>query len=239
MLHKNISILSRFAPLVFISLFVLLPLSGCTTLSSASPEEKVATLVTKSEQVFTEFWSSNEKPLVQMRKLYPDARGIVILPGAIKGGFMFGAEGGSGVLLARDISGRWGYPAFYTMAAGSFGLQVGGQVSDIVLLLFSEKAVRSLVKNQGKLGADLGLTIGTVSTGVEASTTTNVGADIMAFSSGVGIFAGGSIEGAVMITRNDFNNAYYGDEVTPAQIVLDAAVSNPAADKLRSVLTQN
>jgi len=239
MQYKNTSFFSRFTALALIGLLASLSLSGCTTLSSATPEEKAASLVAKSEQVFSEFWASNEKPLQQMRKLYPDAMGIVILPGVIKAGFVVGAEGGSGVMLARDLSGRWGYPAFYTMAAGSVGFQAGGQSSDIVLLLFSEKAVRALVKNQGKLGADLGLTVGTVSTGVEASTTSNVGADIMAFSSGVGVFAGGSIEGAVMITRNDFNNAYYGAEVTPEQIVLDASVSNPGADKLRGVLAQN
>lgn len=173
-----------------------------------------------------------------MRDFFPDAKGIVILPGVLKGGFVVAAEGGSGVLLARNASGAWGYPAFYTMAAGSIGFQAGGQSSDVVLLVFSDKAVASLVRHQGKLGADLGLTVGTVSTGVEASTTTNVGADILAFSSGFGMFAGLSAEGAVMIKRNDFNNAYYGVEVGPEQIIINNEVQNPHADKLRGLLSQ-
>ncbi|MCK5166653.1 MAG: lipid-binding SYLF domain-containing protein [Rhodospirillaceae bacterium] len=234
MQRKNISNLFRFiVPLVLIG-----ALASCTTLSSATPEEKAISIMHKSEQVFVDFWSSNEKPLQQMRSLYPDARGIVILPGVLKGGFIVGAEGGSGVLLARDASGRWGYPAFYTMAAGSIGIQAGGQSSDIVLLVFSDKAVRSLVRHQGKIGADLGLTVGTISTGVEASTTANIGADILAFSSGIGVFAGASVEAAIMIKRNDFNNAYYGETVTPEQIIIDGAVQNPQADKLRGLLAK-
>ncbi|MCK5168108.1 MAG: lipid-binding SYLF domain-containing protein, partial [Rhodospirillaceae bacterium] len=137
------------APFIFSGIFVG-ALASCTTLSSATTEQKAVSIVNKSESVFFDFWSSNEKPMQQMRGLYPDARGIVILPGVLKGGFIVGAEGGSGVFLARDASGRWGYPAFYTMAAGSIGFQAGVQSSDIILLLFSDKAVRSLVRHQGK-----------------------------------------------------------------------------------------
>ena len=238
MQRKNFSKLFKLiAPFIFSGIFVG-ALASCTTLSSATTEQKAVSIVNKSESVFFDFWSSNEKPLQQMRSLYPDARGIVILPGVLKGGFIVGAEGGSGVLLARDASGRWGYPAFYTMAAGSIGFQAGAQSSDIILLLFSDKAVRSLVRHQGKIGADLGLTVGTVSTGVEASTTTNVGADILAFSSGIGVFAGASAEAAIMIKRNDFNHAYYGEPVTPEQIIIDSAVQNPQADKLRTLLAK-
>ncbi len=213
-------------------------LAGCTTFSSVTTEQKAVSIVNKSTSVFFDFWSSDEKPMQQMRSLYPDVRGIVILPGVLKGSFIVGAEGGSGVLLARDASGRWGYPAFYTMAAGSIGFQAGAQSSDIILLLFSDKAVRSLVRHQGKIGADLGLTVGTVSSGVEASTTANVGADILAFSSGIGVFAGASAEAAIMIKRNDFNLAYYGQSVTPEQIIIDSAVQNPQADKLRAALAK-
>ena len=238
MQRKNFSKLFKLiAPFIFSGIFVG-ALVGCTTLSSATTEQKAVSIVNKSESVFFDFWSSNEKPMQQMRGLYPDARGIVILPGVLKGGFIVGAEGGSGVFLARDASGRWGYPAFYTMAAGSIGFQAGAQSSDIILLLFSDKAVRSLVRHQGKIGADLGLTVGTVSTGVEASTTTNVGADILAFSSGIGVFAGASAEAAIMIKRNDFNHAYYGEPVTPEQIIIDSAVQNPQADKLRTLLAK-
>lgn len=225
------------APFIFAGIFSGI-LAGCTTLSSVTTEQKAVSIVNKSTSVFFDFWSSNEKPMQQMRDLYPDARGIVILPGVLKGGFIVGAEGGSGVLLARDASGRWGYPAFYTMAAGSIGFQAGAQSSDIVLLLFSDKAVRSLVRHQGKIGADLGLTVGTVSTGVEASTTTNVGADILAFSSGIGVFAGASAEAAIMIKRNDFNHAYYGEPVTPEQIIIAGSQQNPQADKLRAILAK-
>jgi len=170
------------------------------------------------------------------RALLPKAAGIVVLPGVVKGGFVFAAEGGSGVLLAKDASGRWGYPAFYLMASGSVGLQAGAQFGDVVLLVFSQDAVAAIIETQGKLGADLGLVVGTVGGGVEASTTGNVGADVLAFSQGIGMFAGGSLEASAMIRRNDLNQAYYGQAIGPADIVLQGNAQNPAADGLRAAL---
>ena len=170
------------------------------------------------------------------RALLPRAQGVVVLPGMLKGGFIVAAEGGNGVLLAKDAAGRWSPPAYYFLAAGSIGLQMGGQATDVVLLVFSSDAVKSIIEHQGKLGADLGLVIGTVGAGVEASTTTNIGADVMAFSQGVGVFAGGSLEAAALIKRNDLNEAFYGQVVTPTDIVFGSVAANPAADGLRATL---
>ncbi|MBL4692805.1 MAG: lipid-binding SYLF domain-containing protein, partial [Magnetovibrio sp.] len=128
-------------------------------------------------------------------------------------------------------------PAFYFLASGSIGLQIGAQATDVVMLLFSQEAVASVILHQGKLGADLGLTFGTIGAGVEAATTTNGGADIMAFSQGVGAYAGGSFEASALIKRNDLNEVFYGRPVTPLQIVLQGAVQNVAADPLRQALS--
>lgn len=215
-----------------------LAVSGCAALQPTSPGQKAEQLVHKSQAVFHDFWTSSEKPMVKMRALWPDVRGVVLLPGVLKAGFIVGAEGGSGVLLARDSSNNWSQPAFYTLAAGSVGLQAGGQSSDVALLIFSEKAVRSLIRHQGKLGADMGLTIGTLGAGMEVSTTTNVGADILAISKSIGAFAGASLEGAVLIKRNDLNHAFYAQAVSPGDIVLEGRVSNPATDALRATLAE-
>ena len=212
--------------------------SGCAALQSLPPEQKAEQLVVKSHAVFRDFWGSSDDPMIKMRELWPQARGVILLPGILKAGFIVGAEGGNGVLLARDVSGNWSQPAFYTLAAGSIGLQAGGQSSDVALLIFSDDAVRSLIEHQGKLGADLGLTVGTLGAGVEASTTTNVGADILAVSKSIGVFAGASLEGAVLVKRNDLNHAFYGQEVSPTDIVLDGRVSHPATDTLRALLAE-
>ena len=210
-------------------------LGACATFPMTD-EERANQIVQAAQMTVQKFKASNEHPMEQYRALLPKAQGIVILPGVVKGGFVLAAEGGSGILLAKDASGRWGYPAFYLMASGSVGLQAGAQVGDVVLLVFSQDAVAAIIESQGKLGADLGLIVGTVGAGVEASTTTNVGADILAFSQGIGMFAGGSLEATALIKRNDLNEAFYGQAIGPVDIVLHGAAQNPAADSLRTVL---
>jgi lipid-binding SYLF domain-containing protein len=215
---------------------LMLPLTGCSLVPNLSDYDRAVQIVDASQTTFAKLKASDEKPMDEFRALLPKAEGVVILPGLLKGGFVVAAEGGNGVLLAKDASGRWSEPAFYFLAAGSIGLQAGGQATDVVLLLFNQKAVKSIIDHQGKLGADLGLIIGTVGAGVEASTTTNIGADIMAFSQGVGVFAGGSLEAAALVKRNDLNEAFYGQPVTPTDIVLNGRVTNPAANGLRTTL---
>lgn len=220
---------------VFLTLVLVLPLVACAT-QPTTDVERANQMVQAATVTFEKFKASNDHPMDRFRAALPNAQGIIILPGVIKGGFVLAAEGGSGVMLARDASGRWGSPAFYALAAGSIGLQAGAQVGDVILLVFSQDAVASIIKHQGKLGADLDLVVGTVGAGVEASTTTNIGVDILAFSQGVGAFAGGSLEAAALIKRNDLNQAFYGQVVTPADIVVHGRVQNPAADNLRQVL---
>lgn len=164
------------------------------------------------------------------------ARGIAIFPSVTKGAFIVGAQGGSGVVLARGADGTWSYPAFYNLASGSFGLQAGFQSADVVLILRSERAVRAIIRNQGKFGGDLQFALGEIGGGISASTTTALGADVVGFSNVSGLFAGMSLEGAGIIRRNDLNKAFYGRTVTPEAIVIDRAVSNPQAEPLRQTL---
>jgi len=216
-------------------LVLAMPLAACAT-RSMTDGERAAQIVQGAQMTLRKFKASQDEPMDRFRALLPKAEGIIILPGVIKGGFIFAAEGGSGVLLAKDVAGRWGNPAFYLLAAGSVGLQAGAQVGDMIILVFSQDAVKSVIEHQGKLGADLGLIVGTVGAGVGASTTTNVGADLLAFTQGVGVFAGGSLEAAALVRRNDLNQGFYGRTLEPGDIVLQGHGQNPAADGLRKVL---
>lgn len=167
----------------------------------------------------------------------PSARALLIVPSSVKAGFLVGAEGGSGVLIARDSDGGWGYPAFYTVGAGSFGLQIGVQDVETVLVIRNDGALRSIIKHQGKLGADIGVTALFYGAGMEASTTTNLRVDVLAFTNAkVGAYAGASLEGTALVRRRDMNEAFYGAGATPEGIVLEGKYKNPKADKLRSVL---
>ncbi len=165
------------------------------------------------------------------------AKGIVILPTVIKGGLVFAGEGGNGVLLAKRDDGSWSPPAFYLLAAASFGLQAGLQDTEIVLILRSDKAVDAVVKHQGKIGADAGVTVGLIGAGAEISTTTNIGVDVLAFAnSKIGLFGGAALEGAVLARRTDLNDAYYGPGTSPREILYGGRFDNPQADALRATL---
>ena len=136
-----------------------------------------------------------------MRKLIKQAKGVLIIPQFLKGGFIIGGSGGSGVLLGRDAN--WSDPAFFTMGGGSIGFQIGGQVSEVVLLLMTNRAIDAVIHNEVKLGADASFAAGPLEIGAEASTTTNLDTDIFSFSRAKGLFAGVSFEGAVIKSRAD------------------------------------
>ena len=165
------------------------------------------------------------------------ARAVLIIPALYKAGFLFGGQYGNGVLLCRLADGGWSYPAFYTMEGGSFGLQIGLESTSILFLIMTDNGLSAILNNQFKFGADTGITFLVVGAGIGASTTTNLGADILAFSlSGIGLYGGLSLEGTILSARESWNAAYYGQNVSSRAIVLDNAAANPNADRLRDFL---
>ena len=166
------------------------------------------------------------------------AKGVLIFPQLIKGGFIIGAEGGSGVLLVKGSDGRWSSPAFYTLAAGSIGLQIGGQVSQVIFTIMSEGAVDAILESQFKLGADASVAVGPIGGGIEASTTLNLDLDVYAFSKAAGLYGGGAFEGAAILDRETWNAEYYGQAVSARDIVIDRKVTNPDAKQLQGVLAR-
>lgn len=153
----------------------------------------------------------------------------------LKGAFFLGASGGSGVFIAKDPkTGKFSYPAFYTLGEASFGLQIGGESAEIVMIVFTEKGVSALLSSSVKLGADVSVAIGPVGAGIDASTA-NLSADIVSFSRTKGLYGGLSLEGAFVKTRSDWNKAYYGTEVTPMDIIIKNKVKNIHANPLIEV----
>ncbi len=169
------------------------------------------------------------------RALMRKARAVLIVPALLKGGFFVGGEGGSGVLLAKS-KGAWSYPAFYTLASGSFGLQIGLEQAELIMIVMNEKALSAVMKSQFKVGADAGLAIVTLGSSAEAATTRAAGADIVVWASASGAYAGISINGSIMKPRGAWNDAYYGHAVHVSDIVLKGAARNPNADALRADL---
>jgi lipid-binding SYLF domain-containing protein len=167
-----------------------------------------------------------------------NAAAVIIMPTVIKAGFFAGGETGNGVLLKRNGNSNWSQPAYFTLAAASFGLQFGIQDTAIILVIRNIGALNSILDHQGKLGADTSAAIGTEGLGLEASTTSNLSTDIVAFASpNVGSFLGMSIEGAVFVTRHDLNEALYGKGAKP-KAILNGDYPNPLVNALRSALNK-
>jgi SH3 domain-containing YSC84-like protein 1 len=178
-------------------------------------------------------------------KDYPDAvrnmtkaKAVLIVPELVQGGFILGAAGGRGTLLTRKAPGDWSYPAFYGMGSGSIGLQVGGKVSEIVFIILTDKGLTAILDHKFKFGAEAGVTMVAVGMGIEGASTAAGGADIVAYSSSAGLFAGASLEGSYLDADNDWNALYYGPGATGRAIVLDRRFTNPGAEPLRQFLAK-
>jgi len=171
-----------------------------------------------------------------LRDMIKTAKGVFIAPQVLRGAFVFGVSGGSGVFLARgEAPGQWGGPAFYTIGQASFGLQAGADASEVVLLAMTDRGVAALLSPSVKLGADASVAAGPVGAGVTAATA-NLSADIVSFSVSKGLYGGISVDGAVVATRGALNAAYYGKEVSTTDILIRRTVHNAEAASLIQVV---
>ena len=187
-------------------------------------------LVDKAKMTLEGFQTAKE--MDGFRDLMKTAKGIFIAPQVLKGAFIVGASGGSGVFLARDgKSQKWFGPAFYTIGEASFGLQIGGSASEIVLLAMTDRGVTAFLSNNLKLGADGSVAVGPVGIGAAAATA-NLSADILSFSRAKGLFGGVSVDGAVVAVRDGLNEAYYGKKVNATDILVKHQVNNKDASGL-------
>lgn len=165
-----------------------------------------------------------------------DAKGLFIVPQLLRGAFIFGGAGGSGVLLVRDQkTGTWSQPAFYNIGAVSFGLQAGGDTSEVLFVVRNQKGLEEFYRSDFKLGIESGMSVGPVggSAGVEG-----VAADLLSFGRTKGAFAGMVLNGAVVAVSNEANEVYYGTPVRPVDIVVKGSVSNPKSADLRTAVAK-
>lgn len=209
-------------------------LLASTQVARASDQQEVvdgATIVADKIQ-------SGTGAATNIRELLHRARAILIVPSLVKGGFILGGQGGTGVLLVRDAKNTWSSPAFYGLAGGSLGLQIGVEVSEVSLIIMTDKALEAIMKNEFKVGAEAGLTLATVGAGAEASTTSNVGADIYSFSESKGLFGGVALQGAALNPKPDWDRVYYGRDVALRDIVIERKVATSGATRLRTTLDQ-
>ena len=165
---------------------------------------------------------------------------VGIVPSELKGAFIVGGTYGRGVLVCRQHGdGPWGAPSMFTLGAGSFGFQIGGEATDVVFIVRNEAGARKLVQDSVKLGADVSATAGPVGRTAEGATDAQLHAEILSYSRTRGLFAGVSLDGAVMKQDKDDNRDLYGRKITAREILIDGiAAVPPQAEPLDQALTK-
>lgn len=187
-------------------------------------------LLLKAQATVESLLSDPDYP--SLLNLMTKAKAVLIVPRMLKLSLLLGGHGGSGVLLARNAKGKWSYPAFYTIGGINYGLQIGGQSSEIILTIMTEKGLQSLLEHELTLGADAGASLGTLGRGAKAATGLGQDAEIYAFARSSGLYAGVSLDGTVVTPDPGWNKAMYGQGATPAGILVDQRFTSPYADKL-------
>jgi lipid-binding SYLF domain-containing protein len=160
---------------------------------------------------------------------------VVVLPSVIKFAFGFGGSYGRGVMTCRsgeDFKGPWGAPTMMALEGGSFGLQIGGQATDFVLLLMTPRSARAILDSKVKLGGDISAAAGPVGRNLSAETDVTLRGEILSYSRSRGLFAGISLTGSTLRPDNGGNKKLYGRNVSARDIVFNNEITAPESAKL-------
>ncbi|MGA2423762.1 MAG: lipid-binding SYLF domain-containing protein [Terriglobales bacterium] len=160
---------------------------------------------------------------------------VVVLPSVLKFAIGVGGSYGRGVMTCRggeNFKGAWGAPTMMALEGGSFGLQLGGQATDFVLLLMSPRSAKSILTSKVKLGGDASAAAGPVGRNASAETDVTMRAEILSYSRARGLFAGISLAGSTLRPDNDANKSLYGKDLSAQDIVFKAAVAAPESAQL-------
>jgi lipid-binding SYLF domain-containing protein len=183
----------------------------------------------QTKEVFQEIMATPDNAIPQ--QLLDSSQCIVIIPGMKKGAFVFGAQYGKGFISCRNKDGvGWTAPGAVSVEGGSFGLQLGGQETDVVMLLMNKHAEDRLLSSQFTLGADASIAAGPVGRNATAQTDAYMTAEILSYSRSRGVFAGVSLKGSTLRQDKDVDAEIYGRAITNKQII-EGQVKPPAATR--------
>ena len=225
--HRGRSRLLGIALIVVITMFG--PMSALT--ADFTDQQQ---LVDKA-RLTIEAFGANPDLRREVRNDIQEVKGVFIVPQLLRGAFVFGGRGGSGVLLVRDEKGGWSQPAFYSIGSVSFGFQAGADASQMVFLVRTTRGLEQFYKHDFKLGLDAGMTAGPVG---EGGGIQGVTVDLISYTSSKGLFGGMALDGALIAVSDDSNAAYYGKEVRPTDILVKRSVENSKADDLRAAVAK-
>ena len=205
-------------------LLVVMVSFGSVMAADEQKASKASDRVQASADVLNEIQAAPDSGIPQ--EILSRAECVAVVPSMLKGGFIVGAKYGRGVASCRTSKG-WSAPAFFTVTGGSFGFQIGGQAVDLVMLIMNNDGMQHLLSSQFALGADASVAAGPVGRHAEGSTDWKMRAQVLTYSRARGVFAGVSLNGAVMKQDKDSTREFYGHMVT-FKAALTGEVEPPA-----------
>jgi SH3 domain-containing YSC84-like protein 1 len=188
-------------------------------------ESKASDRVQSAADVLNEIQSAPDSGIPN--EILGSAECVAVVPSMLKGGFIIGAKYGRGLASCRHSKG-WSAPAFFTITGGSVGFQIGGQAVDLVMLIMNKDGMKHLLSSQFALGADASVAAGPVGRHAEGNTDWKMRAEVLTYSRARGVFAGVSLNGAVVKQDKDSTRDFYGHMVT-SNAALTGEVEAPAA----------
>ncbi|MBL8191104.1 MAG: lipid-binding SYLF domain-containing protein [Acidobacteria bacterium] len=221
--------IAGFALTALLSLALILPTlsfnhTQVSAFGSSKAEEKER--AQKAATAFREIMGAPDQAVPQ--ELLDRSYCVAVFPSVKKGGFIVGGQYGKGLISCRRPGGSWGAPAFFTIGGGSFGLQIGGQAVDLVLLVMNKEGVEGLLQDKFEIGAGAGASAGPVGRNTHVSTDILLKSSIVSYSRSRGLFAGLELKGAVITQDNTANREIYGREIAAKEIIVEGKVRTPA-----------
>ena len=207
------------------AIFALAMLGLGTLCWAGSAREDATDRLDNATSVMHEIMGMPDKGIPE--EVLEHAKCVAVIPHMVKGGFVFGAKGGKGVATCRTANG-WSAPAFITISGGSWGLQIGVEAVDVVLIIQNDKGMQRLLESNFQVGGDASAAAGPVGRHAEAGTDWKMDTEILTYSRAKGAFAGLTLEGASLRQDNDSRHAMYGRNVTTRALLL-GKVPAPAA----------
>jgi lipid-binding SYLF domain-containing protein len=204
---------------------LLFACSLLTTTLIADPDTKAARRIESASTVLDEIQAAPDQGIPE--EVLGSAECVAVVPTLLKGGFVFGGRWGRGVASCRTPKG-WSAPAFFTIEGGSFGLQIGGEAVDLVMLVMNNDGMQNLLSSQFKLGADASAAAGPVGRHASADTDWRMKAQILTYSRARGVFAGLELAGAVIHEDKDSTRQFYG-RMVPFKTSLGGNIDSPQA----------
>jgi len=206
----------------FVSFLLLLLASSAALAADRSDEVK---RLNRATEVFREIMQTPDKGIPV--ELLDKSECVAIVPGLKKGGLGLGGKYGKGVVMCRKANHSWTAPSFITIEGGSFGLQIGFEQVDVVMLIMNRKGVDKLISDKFTIGADASAAAGPVGRQTALQTDVTMHAEILTYSRAKGLFAGVSLDGATLRQDKDNIRDFYGRDVDPRKILLDGTVEMP------------